>query len=221
MFSKRLTVVAVASAFAVLALPVLAQTTTTTSSSPTTQAVPTAKLVEEYTDLAGSEKNAKSLVTGLRTDSKITLEPIAKDDKTISFESPTGKLGNGNVDIALGMAEKLLSDVENPSNTDLKAALTGGTIKTSDGTTVKLEGVLQMRADGMGWGQIANTLGFRLGDVMRAGKADSASAAAQRADSKAEKLAQRPDRPVRPERVERMEKPERPMKPERPERAGR
>ncbi|OGA56353.1 MAG: hypothetical protein A3G81_34310 [Betaproteobacteria bacterium RIFCSPLOWO2_12_FULL_65_14] len=215
MFSKKLTVVAAASAFAVLALPVHAQTTsttttTTTSSSTTTQAVPTAKLVAEYTDLAGSEKNAKSLVTGLRTDSKITLEPIAKGDKTISFESPTGKLGNGEVNIALAIAEKTLSGDKDVTNQDLYKAL-------MDQKT----GVLQMRADGMGWGQIANELGFKLGEVMRAGKADSSAQTVQRGGPKAEKadtLAQRPDRPVRPERVERMDKPERPMKPERPSR---
>lgn len=213
MFAKKITVAALASAALSLGLPVLAQT----SDTPTTQAVPTEKLVDQYTDLAGSEKNAKSLVTGLRTGSTITLEPTSKEEKPVSFKSPTGKMGNGNINIALAIAEKSLSGVTDPTNTDLKSALMGGEIKTSSGT-VKLDGVLQMRADGMGWGQIANSLGFKLGEVMRAGKADSASAAAQRADSKHEKVAQRPDRPVRPERVE---KPDRPMKPERPERAGR
>lgn len=209
MFRKRLTVVAVASAFAFLALPVLAQTTSTTSTTsptPTTQAVPTAKLVDEYTDLAGTEKNATSLVTGLRTGSTITLEPIAKDDKTITFKSPTGKLGNGEIKIVLAMADKLLSSDKNVTNQDLYNALMGD------------KGVLTLRADGMGWGQIANSLGFRLGDVMRSDKAPSTTAASQRADSKAEKLAQRPDRP---EKVERFEKPDRPMKPDRPERVGR
>lgn len=187
MFSKRLRLVAVAGVFAMLGLPVLAQTT---------QAVPTAKLVEQYTGLAGSEKNAKSLVSGLRTDSKITLEPIAKDDKAISFESPTGKLGNGEIDIALAIAEKTLSGDKNVTNQDLYKAL-------MDQKT----GVLQMRADGMGWGQIANQLGFRLGEVMRAGKADGSAQSVQRGGSrpeKVDKLAQRPERP------------ERPMKPERP-----
>ncbi len=209
MFTKKATVLAVVSACALLALPVLAQTatttTTSTAASSSTQAVPTAKLVEEYTDLAGSEKSAKSLVTGLRTDSKITLEPIAKGDKTITFESPTGKLGNGEIDIALAIAQKTLSGDKSVTNQDLYKAL-------MDQKT----GVLQMRADGMGWGQIANTLGFRLGEVMRAGKADSQSA--QRGDSKREALAQRPERAARPDRVE---KPDRPAKPDRPERGPR
>lgn len=204
MLTKKLSAVAVPSAFALLGLPALSQTTPT---SPSTQAIPTARLVDEYSDLAGSEKNARSLVTGLRTGSTITLEPIAKDDKTITFKSPTRNLGNGEIKIVLAMADKLLAGDKNVTNQDLYKAL-------MDEKT----GVLQMRNDGMGWGQIADALGFKLGDVMRAGKADSASAAAQRADSKPEKVAQRPERP---ERAERVEKPERPVRPERPERAGR
>ena len=203
--------IAVASAFLALAFPVAAQTTT----SPSTQAVPTEKLIEQYTDLAGSEKNAKSLVTGLRTGSTITLEPTTQEEKSVSFKPRTEKMGNGNINIALAIAEKSLSGVKDPTNADLQAALMGGEIKTSSGT-VKLEGVLQMRADGMGWGQIANELGFKLGEVMRAGKAESGAQAARRADSKPEKVAQRSDRAARPDRAERMDKPERPMKPERP-----
>ena len=204
MFAKKLSVIV----FALLALPALAQTASTTAAS-TTQAVPTAKLVDQYTELAGSEKNAKSLVTGLRTGSTITLEPIAKDDKTITFKSPTGNLGNGSINIALGIAEKSLSGISNPTNEDLYKALIGD------------KGVLTMRADGMGWGKIANTLGFRLGEVMRPGKAESSTRAAQRADSRPEKVAQRPDRPERAERIEKPERPMRPERPERPERAGR
>jgi hypothetical protein len=74
---------------------------------------------------------------------------------------------------------------------------------------VKLDGVLQMRADGMGWGQIANALGFRLGDVKRSEKAPERIARSGRADS------------AQPERLERPHKPERPVRPERPERPTR
>jgi len=207
MLTKRLTVVALASAFALPSLAALADTTAPeTSPGTATQAVPTAKLVDEYSDLAGSEKNAESLVTGLRTGSTITLEPIAEDDKTITFESPTRNLGNGEIKIVLVMADKLLSGDDTPTNQDLYNALMGD------------KGVLTMRAEGMGWGQIANALGFRLGEVMRSGKAGSASAASPRADSRPEKLAQRPQRPDLPDRAFR---PERPMKPELPQRPGR
>ncbi len=193
----------VAGLFLALAIPAAAQTT---------QAVPTEKLVEQYADLAGSEKNAKSLVTGLRTGSTITLEPATKEEQSVSFKPRTEKMGNGNINIALAIAEKSLEGVKDPTNADLYAALMGGEVKTTSGT-VKLEGVLQMRADGMGWGQIANELGFKLGEVMRAGKAESAGQAAQRGDSKHEKVVQRADRPSRPDRVDR---PDRPMKPDRP-----
>jgi hypothetical protein len=64
---------------------------------------------------------------------------------------------------------------------------------------VVLEGILRMRADGKGWGQIAQTLGFKLGEVKRA--------------DKAEPRAGRPDRVAKAERPQRPEKPERPEKP--------
>lgn len=200
MFTKRLTVVALASAFAVLSAPVLAQTPT--DSNPTTQAVPTAKLVDEYTELAGSEKNAQSLVTGLRTGSKITLEPIQKNDKTITFTSPTKNLGNGEIKIVLAMADKLLAKDTSVTNQDLYKTL-------MDSKT----GILTLRADGMGWGQIANSYGFKVGEVM--GKAPSRSASTERGASRPDSVAQKVERP---DKIERMDKPERPMKPERPER---
>jgi hypothetical protein len=65
--------------------------------------------------------------------------------------------------------------------------------------------VLQMRADGMGWGQIASQLGFKLGDVMSAGRREARPEHVSRAERPA-----RPDKPERPVRPERPEKPERP-----------
>lgn len=202
MLTKKMMVVAVAGAFAVLSVPVLAQTKDG-DKAPTTQAVPTARLVDEYTDLAGSEQNAKSLVTGLRTGSTITLEPIAKDDKPITFKSPTGKLGNGEIKIVLAMTDKLLADDKNATNKDLYNALMGD------------KGILTLRSEHMGWGKIANSLGFKLGEVM--GKAPSTTASTQRADSRPDRVAQRD----RVEKLERVERPERIERPERPERGGR
>jgi hypothetical protein len=199
----------VAGAFAVLSVPVLAQTTTPTDtksdSTVATQAVPTSRLVGDYTDLAGSKQNATSLVTGLRTGSKITLEPIQKEDKAITFTSPTKNLGNGEIKIVLAMADQRLASDTSVTNKDLYNTL-------MDSKT----GILTLRADGMGWGQIANSYGFKLGEVM--GKAPSKAATTERAASRSDKVAQRPDRP---ERMERLDKPDRPMKPERAERPER
>lgn len=69
------------------------------------------------------------------------------------FTSPTGPLGLGNVDIALALTDALLTQqsVAKPASPrQLRAALIG------DG------GVLQLRASGMGWGDIAKQMGFEL-----------------------------------------------------------
>lgn len=145
------------------------------------------QLVERYTALAGSKQNATSLVTGLRDGKEITLTNATT---TETITPPTGKMGYGNVDHALALAEASLAErgVQNPTFAQLEAALVGQ------------NGVLTMRAAGQGWGQIANSLGFKLGDVKRADRA--------------------PER-VAIERSSRPEKPERPEKPKRPEKPGR
>ena len=83
--------------------------------------------------------------------------------------------------IALSLAEASLKQqgITNPTSEQLQGALMG---------------VLKQRADGKGWGQIANSMGFKLGEVVRP---------------------ERPEKPVRPD------KPERPDRPDKPERPGR
>ena len=203
---------------AILALPLAAisqttsgstsTTSTTTSTTTGTQAVPTSRLLSEYTTLAGSQKNADSLVTGLRTGAQVTL--TSADGKTTAFTPPTKAMGNGNVNITLRIAQQMMA---NNSNLTLQQALMG-----TSGT----QGILQMRASGMGWGQIAKTEGFKLGDVMRSGKADSASTAG-RAESKSDRVArsERSEKVERAERPEKVERAERPEKVERVERAER
>jgi hypothetical protein len=156
------------------------------------------QLVERYTTLAGSKQNATSLVTGLRDGKQVEL---TRGTSTETFTPPTGKMGYGNVDTALALAEASLKQqgITTPTPAQLEAALVGGTVTTSSGKTVVLEGILRMRADGKGWGQIAQTLGFKLGEVKRA--------------VKAEPRAGRPDRVAKAERPQRPEKPERPEKP--------
>lgn len=150
----------------------------------TAQAQSESQLTEKYASLAGSEASARILITGLRegTDFKIG---------STSFDPPTGKMGYGNVNIALALARKSLP--ENPSPEQLQAALIG---------TAAKPGILALRADGQGWGQIAQSMGFKLGEVMRSPKAS-------------ERVAARPERAARPD------KPERPAKPDRPDRPGR
>lgn len=182
---------------ALVALPLLAAAQTAT--------VPTDKLVQRYTALAGSEENARSLVTGLRDGTDITLSGDPAGPTTIA--NPTGMMGFGNVNITLALAEKQLSAVSNPSPTELNNALTNAE-----------NGILTLRALGNGWGEIAHALGFKLGDVMRASAAKESPGATRR-EARAEP--QRIAGFERPQRAERPDKPEKPERPQRPERAGR
>ena len=133
------------------------------------------QLIERYTSLAGSKENAASLVTGLRDGKEVTLK---RGTTTETFTPTTGKMGYGNVDNALALAETSLQQkkISNPSPAQLEASVTE---------------VLKMRADGMGWGQIAKRYDTTMGAVKR------------------------------PERVSKVERPQKPERPERPERPGK
>jgi hypothetical protein len=85
-------------------------------------------------------------------------------------------MGFGNVFISLALAKQQLGQlgITQPTPEQLQAALTGGTVTTNAGTTVagttptstNLQGILTMRSQNMGWGQIAQKLGFKLGPVV-------------------------------------------------------
>lgn len=182
---------------------------------------PTDRLTGEFSQFAGSDANAGALVNGLRNDTDISLK--SGSGSTTTFGSPTGKLGFGNVRIALSLAEASLKQagIANPTPEQIEAALNGGSVTSPSGKTTRLDGVLQMRADGKGWGQIAQALGFKLGDVMRNERAERV-AQNQRIDraEKGERM-ERAERPEKPERPQKPERPERPERPEKPERPGR
>lgn len=158
------------------------------------------QLVQKYSALTGSEENARVVVSGLRDGADFELGGT-------SFDPPTAKMGYGNVDTALALAQKNLAQqgISQPTAEQLHAALIGTTAQP---------GVLQMRADGLGWGQIAKAHATTVGAVKRSPTAQQRLAARPDKPMRAEKF-ERPERPVKPER------PERPMKPERPERPAR
>ena len=81
---------------------------------------------------------------------------------------PTGKMGWGNVFISLALAQKVLTQagITTPTTAQLQTALLGGDLVGADGKTVTVKGVLQLRADGMGWGKIAQVYGTKLGPVV-------------------------------------------------------
>ena len=227
--------------------PAMAQTTGT-SDAPTTSATTTqesTRLSNEFSSFAGSDTNSQSLVTGLRNGTAVTLDQATLNaDGTTStsvttFQPATGKMGYGNVKIALSLAEASLANagITDPTTAEIDAALNGGTLLMADGTTVDLKGVLAERAAGEGWGEIAKNMGFKLGEVMRSPKAVGKAAAHSNGKvakvelaasrSHAHDRAGKPDsvgkvnRPDRPDRPDRPTKPERPERPDRPDHAGR
>lgn len=109
----------------------------------------------------GSSDNLESLASGLRHGSEITL---TGSGESVSFTPPTRPMGYGNVTRALDLANRQLASagISDPSPQEIQAALTGGTVRTPTGD-VAFEGVLQLRSQGMGWGQIAHSIGVHPG----------------------------------------------------------
>jgi hypothetical protein len=138
---------------------------------PATATTPSGKLAGSFSDFAGSPENSASLVNGLRTGAPITLTDPAvvggPPPNSTTFTSPTKPMGYGNVRIALSLAQAQLASegISNPTAAELQGALVGRTYVGPEGTTTT-DGVLQMRASGMGWGKIANTMGYKLGPVV-------------------------------------------------------
>ena len=153
------------------------------------------KTASSFVTLAGSQANALALVNGLRNGTAITLAAPTTGTGTTTggttgtttgtttggttgtgtpvatgtpITPPTGKMGWGNVFISLALAQKVLTQagIASPTAAQLQTALLGGDLVGADGKTVAVKGVLQLRADGMGWGKIAQVYGTKLGPVV-------------------------------------------------------
>ncbi|WP_329742114.1 hypothetical protein [Dyella sp. A6] len=235
-----LRLIAAATLCALAGAPALAQTSTTSQE--------TVRLGSQFTTFAGSDSNAQALVQGLRDGTAVTLDSTATGGTTTAttFTPDTGKLGYGNVRIALSLAEASLSKagITDPTPAEIEAALNGGSLVLADGTTINLDGVLAARAAGEGWGQIANSMGFKLGDVMRSPHAAGHGAAGAHANGEAvakvdfakniaanhpdatdhggrPDFSQRPDFANRPTRPDIPSRPNLPERPDIPSHAGR
>ncbi len=248
-------------AFCVLAASALAQTEPVEPTPAEVTALETAapkeaaaRVSASFEALAGSEDNAVNLVEGLRAGSEITLTTEI-DGQAVqrTFQPVTGGQGYGEVLISLSLAERELAKagITDPTPAQIEAALNGGVIAVGTGETaqtLELAGVLNLRAEGLGWGQIARELDLNLGEVVSgirrdpraverlsqrpefAGKSNLPARPvrverAQRVE-RVERVAlmERPGRPMLLERLERpvrVERVERPVRPERPERPGR
>ncbi|HSN39368.1 MAG TPA: hypothetical protein VLT92_04175 [Burkholderiales bacterium] len=59
----------------------------------------------------------------------------------------------------LANRELAAAGITNPTQAQIDAAMTGGTVTNAQGETTTMPGVLKLRSEGMGWGQIAHTIG--------------------------------------------------------------
>jgi hypothetical protein len=135
------------------------------------------RIAGDFQNFAGSNTNSTSLVEGLRTGSAITL--TAPNQPSATFAPPTRPMGWGNVSTSLSLAQYQLAQqgITSPTPQQLQIALNGGTI-TANGQTVQYQGVLQMRASGLGWGEIAQASGTKLGPVISGLKTQSVAVSA-------------------------------------------
>jgi len=156
-----------------------AGTTVTTAVPPPGQARVADKFAAPFITMAGSPENAVALANALRTGTAASLTYTSVDAKgvatttTLTITPPTKPMGWGNVSHSLALAQFALNQagITQPTGAQLQTALLGGSFTTADGKTIVLAGVLQQRADGMGWGRIAQSYGTTMGAVNRGIKA--------------------------------------------------
>jgi hypothetical protein len=177
-------------------------------------------MADDFATFAGSEANARALVTGLRTGDEVTLTSTVNGQVTTTTFTPATSLkGYGNVFISLALAQRELAaqGITHPTAADLQAALNGGSVIVgtgADAKTVQLSGVLALRASGEGWGQIAHQLDVKLGRVVSdLHEANERIERNERIDRDHD--VGKPDRDVIPDKVDR---PDRPVQIDRPER---
>lgn len=159
-------------------------TTIDTVSSIGTSVNTESKLANEFTEFLGGEEQAAIVIDGLRqgksfsytTGESEVIEPVNPIDANNTpapenpievnssiIETPTDTMGYGNVKLTLKLAESKLAEmgITQPTNEQLSAVLLGGEI---NGHAV--DGILAMRSNGMGWGEIAHQYDMKVGQLM-------------------------------------------------------
>ncbi len=191
-------------------------TTTSTPTTPSaigTSSTTEAKLAAEFADFLGGETQAKSVVSALRqgtsfnADAESSAAPTTATSPTTtagtttgstttgttagstttgatSTSSSSGTMGYGEVRMTLRLAQAQLNQmgITQPTDAELAAVLQGGEV---GGTQV--DGILALRADGMGWGQIAQKSGMTVGQLMGKAPAKTATVTTSASASKAGK----------------------------------
>lgn len=161
--------------------------------------------------------DAQAWLTGLRTGEDFAFDVRDENGDVIDtevLENGSEGMGIGGAFISLALAVESLEGVEEPTREDVANALFGHDVEGDEGVE-HVDGILDMRESGMGWGNIAKELGVKLGPVissLRSSRPETAGASSK------------PEKPPKPEaasaaenRPEKPEKPDKPAKPEKPE----
>ncbi len=97
----------------------------------------------------------------------LSVIPVGGQTYTVEFTPPTGNMGYGNVDNALTLAKGSLANFHIVTTiadsgqeravtaADVCVALVGGVVTTKSGTQHTLPGILKLRSEGWGWGEIS------------------------------------------------------------------
>ncbi|HET9699603.1 MAG TPA: hypothetical protein VFP70_01640 [Burkholderiales bacterium] len=125
---------------------------------------------DQFGAFAGSRENTEALALALRNGSEVTL--LGTEGTATTFTPATGHMGHGNVTKSMALAQRQLAaiGISNPTPQQVEAALNGGPVTVGSGAdarTVEMQGILRLRADGMGWGKIAHTVGVKPGQGFR------------------------------------------------------
>lgn len=132
-----------------------AQRTNTITSKQDNQQV-SSTLAGNYTQLAGSQDNANALVNGLRTGQSITLTSKSGTSTTVEGSGKSMGWGGVNNTLALVQASLQKANITNPTGSELALAVSS---------------ITALRSAGMGWGQIAQSMGLNLGAVVSSSRA--------------------------------------------------
>lgn len=140
------------------------------------------RISTQFADVACTPENARMLVDALHSGTSVTLtSDVNGETKTATFTPVSSGLGYGEAYIALALAAEALrgAGVTGCATPDQwKAVLLGGPLAAADSTSTSttsvasatssshFPGILALRSQGQGWGQIAATTNVQLGQVV-------------------------------------------------------
>lgn len=113
---------------------------------------------------------------GVMAQTTVTVSPSGTGTQPVATAQATARPNSGDTKIAQALAKEELAKIgiNHPTQAQWQAALKGGIVALDNGTSVALKGIWVQRDSGMGWGQIANAMGVKLGSLVSASRSEHA-----------------------------------------------